>query len=266
MKHVGLALLFARHLRLLRIIYREREIPLFYWLALRSLIKRLFRTPDPLISPYAQLQRSGASLAAEELRELLWNDILGTWALDAKTIDLLWTRLHQDRPCTIIECGAGVSTLVLARYGAFHDLQRTRKYKVFSLEQDLEIKNLVEDRLAQHGLGEYVNVVHTPLTEGGEFNFDIDNLAIHLGQDKADWLLIDGPAGPDGCRISTLPKLSRFCRIGSRWFLDDAFRDAELEILTAWSKLPGVIVSGIHPVGKGLATGVVKDPTRVGFA
>ena len=251
------------HLRLLQSSYGEHAIPFGYWLIVRSLIKLISQSPDPLSPPYGLLQSRGKSLQVPELQELLWKDELGTWALDNGTIELLWKKIQWDRPKTVIECGVGVSTLILARYATSCYSKSTNSYGIFSLEQDAQIKQEVERRLAKHGLGDSVRIIHSPISEQGRYELDANKLSEQLGSNKADWLLIDGPAGPEGCREWTLPLLARFCKSGARWFLDDAFRDAELRILGRWLRQPGIIVEGIYPVGKGLATGTVNNPQEV---
>jgi hypothetical protein len=58
-----------------------------------------------------------------------------------------------------------------------------------------------------------------------------------------------------------LPDVSPLCADGAAWFVDDAFRDAQWELLDAWARMPGVEVRGIHAlVGKGLATGRLRRP------
>jgi hypothetical protein len=129
----------------------------------------------------------------------------------------------------------------------------------------VQVKESVSVRLAQHGLSKYVQIIHTPVLERGEYDLDTNTIERPLDSGRVDWLLIDGPSGPGGCRESTLPFLARFCRPGARWFLDDAFRDRELQALQEWSHRPGILVEGIYPVGKGLGTGIVFDPQRVVF-
>jgi hypothetical protein len=203
--------------------------------------------------PLQSLAASGASLRVQELRELLFEDHVGTWALDARSLEFLWRKLLQDRPNTIIECGAGASTLMLARYAAHVS---GAPVVVISFEQDPSVKAQVEQRLAALGAST-CRVLHAPVSASGDYAFDIVAAAEQLGSRRADWLLLDGPAGPDGCRLSTLPQLSPLCRAGARWFLDDAFRAGELGILREWQTMPGIHVDGIHPIGKGLATGTL---------
>lgn len=251
--------LMSCYLQALRCLYAKRPVPLNYWLRCRSILKRFCRSPDPFFSARIASPTHGASLPVEDLAEFLRDDSLDGWALDGETITFLWDLLQQEQPKIIIECGAGVSTLVFAKsldgYSSSGSL--------LSVEQNLWVKKAVETRLQGCGLEQRVSVMHSPVSRGGEYQIDPNQLRAHLGSKKVDWVVIDGPAGPDGCRASTLPSLAQFCRPGARWFLDDAYRDGELEVLNQWTGLTGVVVDGIYPIGKGLGTGLVTDPDNV---
>lgn len=238
-----------------------RPIPLGYWLWQRRMAASLFGAHDALTFPLAPAATSGAAVNAPELHEIFKDDPPNNWALDPATIDLLWARLVHDRPVAAIECGAGRSTLLLARYAALVDAPVPF---VISLEQDAPYAAEMSRRLAGHGLRGMSAILNAPLDEQHNYRFDPDLLAMNLGGRKAGWLVIDGPSGPEGCRAGTLPALARYCSPGARWFLDDAFRDGELDTLIAWERLPGVRVEGIYPVGKGLATGIITAPGKVG--
>lgn len=246
----------------LRLLYRKGPVPLSYWLGCRSIVKRFSRSPDPLFSARSAAQIAGASLPVEELANFLRDDPLGGWTLDGETITFLWDLLQREQPKVIIECGAGVSTLVFAK--SLDAYSPDSSGSLLSVEQNLWVKKEIEARLQDCGLKQRVSVIHSPVSRRGEYQIDPDQLRRHLGSDKADWVVIDGPAGPDGCRAPTLPFLAQFCRPGARWFLDDAFRDGELEVLNQWTGLTGVVVDGIYPIGKGLGTGIVTDPCNVG--
>ena len=100
--------------------------------------------------------------------------------------------------------------------------------------------------------------MHAPLSAASRYCIDLEQVKRHLDGRALDWVLIDGPAGPEGCRDTTLPGVISLCRDGARWFLDDALRDGELKILRDWSRLRGVYLEGIYPIGKGLATGRIS--------
>lgn len=248
------------HLQLLQLIYGKHPIPLWYWLIFKPIMSAVFSFPNPLFPSDKYLKSMGSSLQVRELRQLLCNDVLGDWALDGTTIELLWGVMQLTSPKVIIECGAGISTLVLAKYASLSSSNFVNPCTVFSLEQDIQVKQEIDAKLMKNKLERYIHVLHVPVSDMGEYKLCINKLWKELGIEKADLLLIDGPLGPEGCRLSTLPLLARFCRPGARWFLDDALRNGELWILRKWSCLPGVRVEGIYPLGKGLGTGVVEDP------
>jgi predicted O-methyltransferase YrrM len=250
------------YLQALRCLYGKGPVPLNYWLRCRSILKPFCRSPDPFFSARIASPTHGASLPVEDLAEFLRDDSLDGWALDGETITFLWDLLQREQPKVIIECGAGVSTLVFAKSLDGYSLDSSGS--LLSVEQNLWVKKAVETRLQGCGLEQRVSVMHSPVSRGGEYQIDPNQLRAHLGSKKVDWLVIDGPAGPDGCRASTLPSLAQFCRPGARWFLDDAYRDGELEVLNQWTGLTGVVVDGIYPIGKGLGTGIVTDPCNVG--
>jgi predicted O-methyltransferase YrrM len=251
------------HLRALQFLYKKRPVLLSYWLSFRSALQAISHSPN-LLSPAADFfTSSGASLPVHELKELLRNELLGPWTLDGDTISFLWEEIQQDQPKVVMECGAGVSTLVLAQSLVPHGFGSTNSISVFSIEQDVQVKETTERRLESCGLKNHVEILYVPISEQGSYQLDAKMLRECLGSEELDWLVVDGPAGPKGCRASTLPSLARFCRPGARWFLDDAFRDGELEILNQWDRLRGIVVDGIYPIGKGLGTGIVSNPQQV---
>lgn len=235
-----------------------KPIRLRDWLGMRRFMRRACDGPDALVPPMETFKGAGSSLSDPELARLLANDELGTWALDAATIEVLWEKLQAERPDVVLEFGAGVSTVVLARYAQWRLAQGFKQPMILSLEQDAAVREKVERRLASLGLSEDIHVLHAPLSEASRYRIDLDALKRQLGGSTIDWILIDGPAGPDGCRVSTLPDIMPLCADGARWFLDDALRDGEIRILREWSRLRNVTVEGIYPIGKGLATGTLR--------
>jgi len=248
--------LVESHLELLKRIRKKFPLPLSYWLFCRKVIGIVLPEPDPLFPPYASLYSTGKALEIPELERFLANDVLGAWTLDAQTIRLIWTLLWQDQPQVILECGSGVSTLVLAVYASLSSSQIGKDCFIISLEQDRRFKVEVEKRLKESNLDGFAKVLHCPLDEQGFY--DLHDLEPLLADKHVQWALIDGPSGPPGCRYGTLPALLRFCSSQARWFLDDSFRDGELQILRRWRNDLGIAVEGIYPVGKGLATGRVR--------
>jgi hypothetical protein len=222
---------------------------------MRRFMRRACAAPDALVPPMETFRGTGAALSDRELARILEKDELGTWALDVASIEVLWEKLQADRPAAVLEFGAGVSTVMLARYAQWRAAEATERPIIISLEQAAGVREKVEQRLTSLGMSEGVHVMHAPLSETSRYRIDLEQVKQRLNGRPVEWVLIDGPAGPDGCRDTTLPDVSLLCRDGARWFLDDALRDGELEILRKWSRLRGVEMEGIYPIGKGLATG-----------
>ena len=153
-----------------------------------------------------------------------------------------------------------MSTLVLAKYLSLFSL-RSESAMIISLEQHMEIKKNVEATLVKYNLDRFVHILYSPLNGTGNYQINEEDIVALIGTRKVDIVLIDGPSGTKGCRIHTLPFIAKLCRPGAKWFLDDSFRDGELDILKNWSKMPGIKVEGVFPVEKGLGCGVVIEPS-----
>jgi hypothetical protein len=251
------------HLRFLGRVCGGKPVPLWYWALFRRFTGIFSSGLDLLFPPYESLRSSGESLKIEELKTLLMSDTLGEWALDAQTIILLWEILHREKPRLIVECGAGISTLVLARYAALAFSERDPCF-IVSLEQDFATTQSIFARLGDAGLERFVQIVHSPLDANDNYSLhNFEKVLARLPRKRIDFLVIDGPAGVTGCRLATLPMLLGHCREGARWFLDDAFRDGEMRILNQWSRLIGIRVEGIYPIGKGLGTGSVQHRSHI---
>jgi hypothetical protein len=251
-----------QHMPLLRGFSRNRPVPFLFWSLLRSALEQVGPAEDPLFPPDGSLKASGDSLNVTELRSLLSSDVLGLWALDKPTIELLWEWLIVRKPQMIVECGSGTSTLLFARYLMTRSDQIPAP-SIMSVEQDADYKLEVEGRLSGLGMSDQVRIFHAPVSIDGRYQLDTSQVLREMRSRKADVMVIDGPSGPPGCRLWTLPLLAPLGRPGARWFLDDALRDGELTILNIWSRVPGIVVDGIYPIGKGLATGVIADPRSV---
>jgi len=252
------------HLRFLLRVCGEKPIPLWYWELSRRLTGIFGSAPDLLFPPYEFLRSTGESLKKiQELNTLLMNDTLGEWSLDAQTIVLLWEILHREKPRLVVECGAGISTLVLARYAALASSEG-ESCCIVSLEQDFETTQSVRLRLNSVSLDRFVQVVHSPLDANDNYSLhNFEKVLARLPRKCIDFLVIDGPAGAIGCRLETLPMLLGHCMGGAKWFLDDAFRDGEMRILHQWSRLASIEVEGIYPIGKGLGAGSIRHTPRI---
>src|SRR5258706_506502 len=129
-----------------------RPIRLRDWLGMRRFMRRVCEGPDALVPPMETFKGAGSSLSDPELARLLADDDLGTWALDVATIEVLWEKLQTERPAALLEFGAGVSTVLLARYATWRAAQSLARPVIVSIEQDGAVRERVERRLASLGM------------------------------------------------------------------------------------------------------------------
>jgi predicted O-methyltransferase YrrM len=136
------------------------------------------------------------------------------------------------RRTSIVECGSGVSTVVLARLLR----QRGAGGRVIALEHDADWAQLVNELLAQDQLSEFGRVVLAPL-EGEPAWYSLGSLT-ELPS-TIDLLIVDGPPADrpgNGLRrapaLSILePRLSETAVV----YLDDINRPGEQSVLEGWN-------------------------------
>lgn len=132
-----------------------------------------------------------------------------------------------DAPGPILECGAGLSTLLLGSVA-----ERTGN-RVCSLDHEPFWVDKVRATLAQHDIGS-VSVYSAPLKSLGPHSW----YAPRAAQLPADIGLVvcDGPPGDTpGGRYGLLPAVRSHLRPGCVILLDDAQRAGEQEALARWA-------------------------------
>ena len=247
------------HLKFIRYLWQDSPVPLNYWLLYYKMAHIVIKKwKDPLSPTIEAYYDHSSYFKIEELKNLFFNATFDKWALDTDSITVIWRNLWKQKPVFILECGSGVSTVVLAKYASLVS-SHGENCLVVSLEQSREGKKNTEACLEAKGLKHFAKVLYAPLDNKEMYSInEFRELLLSLPYKSVDLLLIDGPAGLSLCRYRTLPTLKSFCQNNAKWFLDDAFRDGELWILQQWQNFPDVIVEGIYPIGKGLGTGIVK--------
>lgn len=228
-------------------------LPLAFWRTLRGAMLIFGPGPERLVARSRHVAGDRSTIRPLE-GILTASDTLGHWTLGEETLDFLWKQLEALQPTAIVEFGAGLSTLLLATYAA-RSAAAGREVVLVSIEQSQEEKNSLEKRLQAHGLSS--NILVYPVSSDGYATVTEDIEKI-MGRKKFDMVIVDGPAGPDGCRTSTLLAIQSFCNPGARWYLDDAYRDSEQSSLRRWEQVPEIKIDGIIPLGHGLATGIIR--------
>jgi hypothetical protein len=164
------------------------------------------------------------------------------WALSADALQRFIGNLRVRDCRTVVECGAGMSTLLIAR-----EFRARGTGHVWALEQDANWAALVRDMLAERGLHDWATVVVAPLeplsSDGMQFEwYARAALSEVLRLEKIDGLLVDGPKG-DTCSLARYPALPTFrAQLGASFIvlLDDARRIDEARIAALWRARYGI--------------------------
>lgn len=185
------------------------------------------------------------------------------WSAGADFLALLVEHVLKTGPATIVECGSGLSTLMMARC-----CQLNGRGRLYSLEQAAEHAARSRAELARYGMEAHAEVLEAPLRPyrlGGDTYawYDLTDLP----ETVIDLLVIDGPPGRLAplARYPALPLLYPRLSPASRIYLDDAARPDERAILQRWlSEFPDLVLSEVK-TGRGCAI-LERRPQAVGEA
>jgi predicted O-methyltransferase YrrM len=179
---------------------------------------------------------------------------MGTWAASPDLLRFLLTTILREQPRLIVECGSGVSTLVMA-----YALERVDGGRVIALEHLEEHHRLTTALVEQHGLAHRVDLRLAPLTD-----VEVDGVTypwydpVALPDQTVDLLLVDGPPGKEHphARLPALPLFHDRLADDAIVVLDDHRRDEEQEIVRRWQeRYPGLSCDEIkHEKGTAVLT------------
>ena len=164
----------------------------------------------------------------------LWKGLpyMPNWSAAPDFLQIVVDHCFETRPSVVLECGSGMSTLMLARC-----CQLNQHGHVYSLEDGEEFANNIETYLDRYDLRAYASVLHAPLRNQSVNGNQYDWYAPEkVPERRIDMLIIDGPSGfiQKNSRYPALPllfdNLAQYCVI----YLDDAARQDEKEIVDLW--------------------------------
>jgi predicted O-methyltransferase YrrM len=165
------------------------------------------------------------------------------WAASPDLLLHLVRRVLRNGAKVILECGAGASTVAMAKA-----LQRAGGGHLYALEHQRSYLDNVAQWLAEVGLSGYVTLIHAPLVAhqfDGETWSWYDRAKLPAG--NFDLILVDGPPAVEfaEARYPAGPLLLPRLAAGGALFLDDADRAGEKEVLRRWRLLfPGYAFDG----------------------
>lgn len=142
------------------------------------------------------------------------------------------TRVHRLQPTHVVECGSGLSTLVLA-----YALRNNGAGRVTALEHLDEFASATASLIAEHGLEHWAEVRHAPLediTIGADVWRWYENDAIPPG--PFDLIVVDGPPSTIGpnARYPAGPLLFDKLAVDGVVVLDDLERPDEQDVAERW--------------------------------
>lgn len=154
------------------------------------------------------------------------------WSAAPDFLQLIIDHVLTHQPRTIVECGSGLTTLMLARACAMNGVGH-----VHSLENGADYAANTRLDIARYGLNEYSTVLHAPLhpvnVDSRDYQwYDLTPLtASHI-----DLLIVDGPPGfiQRHSRYPALPLLRDRLADDCTVFMDDAARPDERELVEMW--------------------------------
>lgn len=174
---------------------------------------------------------------------------LGSWKADAGFLTLLVDHIERARPQTVVELGAGASSLVAARA-----LQRSGGGRLISCDQHAGFVQATRQWLRDNGVEAELRATPFRRAPGGWPGIWYDHGALPA---RIDLLVIDGPPwtihpfvrGAAETLFDRLP-------VGGTVLLDDAARPGERMVARTWRRRwPGFEFALVHAGSKGTLVG-----------
>ncbi|HAM44148.1 MAG TPA: hypothetical protein DCM67_03855 [Propionibacteriaceae bacterium] len=156
------------------------------------------------------------------------------WAMNPSGLLALTGLIESRSPKTVVECGSGTSTIWIGLA-----LRALGQGRLISLEHQREYATQSRERVAAHGLEDFVEVRLVDLvaheTAHGVFRWydlDVDTVP------DIDLLLVDGPPATTGrhARYPAIPILANKLMDGAVILVDDTSRKDELEAIKLWQE------------------------------
>lgn len=208
-------------------------------------------------------ERVEARLTLDELQRGVANwKIATSFSITPAFLMRAAQEILQQHPGLVVELGAGVSTVVLARIIRAHELP----VKFVSIEHDADYAQMVSDELRREGLLDHVKLLHCPLepttVEGySGLWYETDVLFALIEQtERIGLLLVDGPPKRHGrdIRFAAVPAVREKMAAASLVLLDDAGRGSERRTLWRWNRMVPGATTNFDPAARGI--GILRWP------
>ncbi len=178
------------------------------------------------INLYKQQQALASIHNLIDLRSPL--PMMGEWAASPDFLQIVSEIILDSKPRTVVECGSGVSTVVVG-----YVLEKNKRGRIFSLENKNNFYEKNNHLIARHNLRKHVSIVHAPLVECkvNDNSYKWYDTAQIADLESIDVLIVDGPAGN---RYPALPLLFNQLSDNSFVIIDDCNREKDGENVLRW--------------------------------
>jgi len=146
---------------------------------------------------------------------------------------LLISEIENNKPKVILECGSGVSTLIMA-----YCMEKTGNGHIWSLEHDKKYADIMKHTIESHQLSDKISLLYTPLKKirlkDESWRWYETSFLEETG--PIDLLFVDGPPESTGnlARYPALPLLINYMNLNAVVIIDDASRKDEQEMIKRW--------------------------------
>lgn len=186
-------------------------------------------------------------------------------AIRPSSLCALLNEILINRRTTLVEFGAGISTLYIAK------AMKQHHGTLVSFEHDREWRDFIAAQLFEHGLSDCADIVYAPLREcdtavDGCLWYDTTIVREMLEARVVDGVVVDGPpANSPGLQMARFPAVPIVREhLGESFFiyLDDISRVGESRVFEKWQELLQVTGSKEVIVGD---FGMLRKGSRFGF-
>jgi predicted O-methyltransferase YrrM len=157
------------------------------------------------------------------------------WAASPDFLNILIETILIQRPRTVVELGAGTSTVVIA-----YALEKNQEGKLYSIDHYEEYLDLLKKVITRHGLCDRVALIHAPFTKtlinGNSWTYYASE-SLNVPGD-IDMLVIDGPPSSvqSNARYPAIPLLFNRLSPGAMILVDDYKRPDDRKTVQLWLK------------------------------
>ncbi len=186
------------------------------------------------------------------------DQVVSSWSIIAESGLWLYHHVRASRYRTIVECGSGLSSVLIGLALRDRNGGSPVGARCFSLEHDLVWHDQAHDVLVRLGLDPFVKILHAPLVQTATDRYDTYDTS-KLPENEIDFLLIDGPPHHLG-RSDIVARIRHRLADGALVVLDDTGRTSERECCETWIHHGWLHFHGYLPTGRGLA--ILTAPAR----